>query len=1172
MYLIGATIDRRTSAEEPDLFGLIGIKIFPDGSALIHEETQSRQSKDLCFSFQYVGECFSIAGSYQLTFKVIGAELYDTESKTFKPIEWNQNFKIAPGPPHCAEIAQGEGVGAPVLSLGCEKPGAIRCCFRDEQEEFVRDIPGGRGSKGKSKSVESSQATKGNLCQIPRKLQLGFEDVKPVGFELNAEACSGEDAKKLADDRKISTFNVQITPTSKDVEALNDLRKKAGQQLQGECTLVFRYKAGKRKSGKEDAEEKKIFMEKFKFLIEAGEPHELRFCTATQQAVSDKVLKKLNMAIENRSTLSQVDVQVVDFWGCPVSKFRGEGLKIVEQLVYSGEEQNIKRRKEAKKSLDKLVHDVVESKGMATVGHRRIVLRDPPVSDPESHTLEIKLLRQDGVTPLSKTIKIKNDPLTLSVNIKPSKFPQEVRVWVGNTMIPPPKDGEPEHPIETTAGTKQGLVKFQFLDEAGRPVSVTQKDGWTVEGGGWGKKKVACVCENGFVAMPPGIEARERTGDLSEHTIIFYGPEEESGFPACIKVNISLVPIAAKPCQWVVCAIAGPTANTVRAKEKSPAKTPAVDQKMMKACEPTKPVIIKSGQALCEILCVRLTDKFHNMVPLNIYAAELQPQALMISGGSSLLKEGDWKSPLEYDADTDSFLFKQGSCLVGQRNTGKIELRITTHASASSEAWKGNKVTQHMQALQLAAGDPHRVRLSFSGFPGASPRYDEKAREQGQGAQKAKTLSTEVDGTPFEAWPAVCRIDEICMEVVDKAGNLVDNANLQDATANFFTLALRGGELVHSSKPQVVPSSAEEARELGPIKLDKAELYKKLKRVLVKGEPGRPAVIEASVNLSGFSDIQKATAEIRFRQANLVDNIECGTDEAIPEFATPGERISLRARVNTHDLQGLDKDVLLKSLVCELALESPYHRKKLTGKIEYERVDICEHNQFRSECQLCLGTVDDDPADAWVRWVVDPKDMRQAGQYTLAVTFTERRPEMKELLEKFALTAVPEQKFSFSVLPGAAWHLSIEECKTQAAAHHVPSVSNMENESVIVHRITVQLKDAYHNPIDSPRGGLKVVAYLAALRSQRECHELCAELDFTFVNNAERRKQIGVSGFSMHARGRLGLRLLPLYLSPKRMREEEGGVGGGITHIHTHTRIRMGYTSAHLPTRVQGVS
>jgi hypothetical protein len=1079
---------RLIEVDEKELFG-------SKKDTIMHEDSQSKQSPDNSFPFQYVQlGLFDIAGRYELSFTVEGALMYDVSEKRFKPIEWKKIFKIAPNVPTRADFVQhGADEARPVLSLGC-KQGLIRCCFRDKSDEPI-DTGSAKGTKGKGKKGSGAQECKGNLCPLPKKMQLEFKDVQPEGLVLSAERCDSEEAVEAARQSQVVTFNVESRP-SQNCPALKMLRDKAGRQLQARCTLVFTYKESKRKSGKDEAEEEAIEEKDFCFEIEAGDPYELQLSTANKQPVPEEALASAQDALplHNRSKLAPIQVLVLDWWGCRVAKYKDKGLLIQEQLVYAGDLADLKKRKETNKTLEKLRHEVDEAKGKAVVGNRLIVLRQPAVTAPELHRLECVLLSHDG-TPLSKYLKIKNNPLALSINIKPSTLPDKVRVWVGDKMLNAPVEGELENPVPTTAGAKQELIKFEFIDEAGRPVALKKEDGWTVEGGGWGSKPVPCFCRDGFVHMPPGVAARERAGDSHEHTIIFHPPaKDETDAQTVKKVNINLVSVAAGPCQWVIC-------QAKKAVKASPAKAAAKpDDKSMHRCEPTRPVVIKSGQQLCEVLCVRLEDKFGNFVPLEAYAPELQPQVLT-SGAQHLNKGGDWKPPLDYDAGTDSFRFKAGICLKGRRTAdSKVELRIVTHANVA-ERWKGTVIQGQTQCVQMAAGDPHRVRLSIAGCPDDARGAEEEGREQAQGAAKGKTLPTVVDGSDW-TWPTLCRIDEVCLEVVDEAGNLVDNASSHDAGADAFTLALRHGHIACQKNANASAPSAPKAKDaLDPIKLDKKEWCKKLKRVCLKGNVGTPAVLEASVRLSGYPNIEEATATINFRASNVATGIELGDDE-VPKSARPGQRISVRARVATEDMCGLDKEALVGGLRCALRLPCG-KAVSMPGKVELARtLDICQHNQVKSECHECSGEAppEDEPVDPWLRWVVDPKEMQQAGRYCLTLSFNESRPDIKAAAEALQLAPIAPKEVSFSVLPGAPWHLKIKECQTTAGPCEVPSISNMDKENIVVHKIALQLVDAYRNAITVAPPGCKVLPSPATLhpspdtqRPRRSTRpELCA--------------------------------------------------------------------------------
>ena len=126
---------RLIQVDEEDLFG-------SKKDTIMHEEPQKEQNPDKTFPFQFVQQgLFDIAGRYELSFTVEGASIYDTKEKCFKPIEWKKMFKIAANVPVRADFLEhGEDEARPVLRLGCEHKGWIRCCFRDCMEEPVDSV------------------------------------------------------------------------------------------------------------------------------------------------------------------------------------------------------------------------------------------------------------------------------------------------------------------------------------------------------------------------------------------------------------------------------------------------------------------------------------------------------------------------------------------------------------------------------------------------------------------------------------------------------------------------------------------------------------------------------------------------------------------------------------------------------------------------------------------------------------------------------------------------------------------------------------------------------------------------------------------------------------------------------------------------------------------------
>jgi hypothetical protein len=1099
---------------------------------VVFEQCQIDQSNDFSYEFPSLSDCFDVAGKYELAFTMQGSDVYDDKGQ-LKTINWKQTIVVAPNAPKHVEVNMEGDADAAVLPLGCEKAKWIECRFRDAfgSEPNASGAAAKRKGKGKGKgggSAESkgkevcgededSVALIGNLCPVPRKLELKFEDIKPIGLQLSAHLCDDVKDGKAA-------WNVKIEPTSKDCPALARLRKKAGSHEDCQCTLVFTYKESKKKRGQDDTDYRTIKRDKFKFKIEAGDPYELR-AGGGNKAYTDKQLARREdaLVIDNRGKLPQVSIQVVDRWGCLVARYKGNALKVSEELVYIGDDAQIKARREVKDTLKRILREVHETKGGACIGDRVICLQDPPVSKPEDHELQCKLVNHKGE--MLECTSVTRARLTVSVTVKPSTCPQEAIVWVGNRAV---KHTNLENPVPTTAGGKQANVKIEFLDEAKRRVSLSKDDGWTVSGGGWGKKEVPCVCECDFLKMPPGLVSRTKVGDASEHTIIFQGPPSDTGLRSTMKVNINLVPVAAKPRQWVVveapsATSAAPTMSTSKAEPVLGDGAAVQTGSSVTRCEASKPVHIRSGQPLCEVMCLALVDEYGNFVALEDYHLKVQPEVMRIGGGEKVEKGGEWKEQsYAYNPARNCLMFQAGIHLKGLSGHDKMELRVTTNTAKSQPECKDIKAC--MQTIQIVAGEPHRVRLSMAGFPFDTMRTsgDTEAPAGDANSSKFKTLSTEVQvGQRFSEWPSLTQIEDLCVEIVDEAGNIINAKHNSELT---IKLALRGGKLCVSGKS----SPAGGSEQLDPIKLElkrSVDWFKKLKKVYIYGEPGSTAVLEASASISGY-EIRKAEASISFVAHNIVQRIELHAQE-VPENARAGQCVSLRARVHMQD-GGKYEALLVDALKC--VLSRPHGLQAIDGlpgalvdicvhslersKCSHCRMDICEHNLERSQCDICL---DPDP-DHWVQWQVSGDDVDRMGMYVFTVSFTDTRPQMKAMLEGLGLPKVSNQESRFNVLPGTAWHLKIQRCVTASNNLSMPTVSNIRDQdatNVVVQNIEVQLQDCHGNVIRAPPGSMKIAAFLVhpdpAVYNQRRMkgtREVCAEVDFLFINNAQRREEI----------------------------------------------------------------
>ena len=84
-------------ADEPEVFK----NIFKGHGKLaggeVHTDKQERQSADLSYSFNVISGCFDIAGTYELIFTVLNADIHDPVTTRSKEIVWKQTFVVSPG-------------------------------------------------------------------------------------------------------------------------------------------------------------------------------------------------------------------------------------------------------------------------------------------------------------------------------------------------------------------------------------------------------------------------------------------------------------------------------------------------------------------------------------------------------------------------------------------------------------------------------------------------------------------------------------------------------------------------------------------------------------------------------------------------------------------------------------------------------------------------------------------------------------------------------------------------------------------------------------------------------------------------------------------------------------------------------------------------------------------
>ena len=80
------------------------------------------------------------------------------------------------------------------------------------------------------------------------------------------------------------------------------------------------------------------------------------------------------------------------------------------------------------------------------------------------------------------------------------------------------------YPLSTTSDSNQTNIKFGFLDEAGRRVSLKAEDGWSVSGGGWDDQSIPCDCAQSFVTRSFVSGLRKKNGNimpLREHHTVY---------------------------------------------------------------------------------------------------------------------------------------------------------------------------------------------------------------------------------------------------------------------------------------------------------------------------------------------------------------------------------------------------------------------------------------------------------------------------------------------------------------------------------------------------------------------------------------------------------------------------------------------------------------------------
>jgi len=196
--------------------------------------------------------CFDIAGTYELAYKVLGADLFNPANGASKAIEWKKTYIVTPDVARHVEIlphkfaahVSSSSSTHPPLSLGCERMSWLECNFRDgfgdlnenqELDTTAEAGAGGSAKKGKEKKGVVAGVGKGNLCAVPGKsVSLEFDDVKPIGMVLE-----GQRQESDANQQTL-LWNVKITPQLDCADtSMKGLKKKAGQMIQGERTVCM---------------------------------------------------------------------------------------------------------------------------------------------------------------------------------------------------------------------------------------------------------------------------------------------------------------------------------------------------------------------------------------------------------------------------------------------------------------------------------------------------------------------------------------------------------------------------------------------------------------------------------------------------------------------------------------------------------------------------------------------------------------------------------------------------------------------------------------------------------------------------------------------------------------------------------------------------------------------
>lgn len=340
--------------------------------------------------------------------------------------------------------------------------------------------------------------------------------------------------------------------------------------------------------------------------------------------------------------------------------------------------------------------------GYAELGKRRVRLEKPGVTRVEKHELVYTLVSEQKAANSSSN---SNDPnLEINVDISPSTLPHDVRAFRAGKAI---EDGE----VYAPAGSEVADITFQFYDEAGNSVNVNAKSRWLVRGGGWDAKRDVTASDP--ISMP-AVTMRTKADDALNQTVVFTGPALDSHHPPTLPVDLSFIPHAAAPKQWL---FAEPDRDV-----------------------PCKEVLqLSVGQKLREAFCLQLQDEFQNAVGAEA-CQSYAPKLLIIKGKDQKApeKKGDWDT---FELDGNRFLPAEDATLEG--GAGVLTFMVS-NASSSSAA----RVDNSKQQVQLVCGKPHRLRMSLVGTP-TGDDIDDVADVEGQRWKSCSVIDRVVIQVPI---------------------------------------------------------------------------------------------------------------------------------------------------------------------------------------------------------------------------------------------------------------------------------------------------------------------------------------------------------------------------------------------------------------------------------------